>query len=564
MAYDPAWADAIKSIESAGSGGYDAVGPATSSGDRAHGAYQVMGANVGPWTQAALGRSMTPEEFRADPEAQDAVFKHQFGNVAEKYGNPQDAASVWFTGRPRGGSADSASDVLGTTGSSYVDKFNKAMSDGPTAIETAMGRTRSTGSQAMAYADPNANGALNPAPPPGALSEGGTPVDTTNPKWAQILQTLGQTMTEMAPGIAQDPAHAAALEQVAAAGRPKPSTWSTNFDPITGLATQTSSDGKGTRQFKYAEPRNDPNDKVQWGIVGKDKYGQPTYGDVAKAAAAQAANPAATSTPAEADTAVSLTGQPFLEQLAKDKGTGYQTQVQSILEGRTPYPTGMLLKTPFGQQLAQDVTQADPSFETGNAMSRVKTRNEFTTGGVSSPAGQITAGNTALQHAGEMSDALEKFKGNGNDHEGLPFISYAQNKLHNASIAGTAGGSDYNNFMTAKNHFSEEVTKFYAGSAGSEGERKRALANLDEAKSLPELRSAIKEETELMNGKVGALQDRWRTGMGPLVADFPLIQKKSQDAVDRIKQRHEMSPGQTPTTASKPMKTSNGVTWSIN
>lgn len=102
------------------------MGPLTSSGDRAYGKYQVMGANVGPWTKEALGTEMKPEEFVANPQAQDAVFSHKFGQYVEKYGNPQDAASVWFTGKPLAQGAD-RKDILGTTGSAYVDKFNRAM-----------------------------------------------------------------------------------------------------------------------------------------------------------------------------------------------------------------------------------------------------------------------------------------------------------------------------------------------------------------------------------------------------------------------------------------------------
>jgi len=95
------------------------------------------------------------------------------------------------------------------------------------------------------------------------------------------------------------------------------------------------------------------------------------------------------------------------------------------------------------------------------------------------------------------------------------------------------------------------VTKFYAGSAGSEAERARALANLDAAKSLPELRSAIKTEANLMQGKVNALQQRWRKGMGPLVPDFPLIDPTSQDSVNRIMQRDAGQPA-APTSPSVP------------
>lgn len=119
------YAAAIRSIESAGSGGYSALGPWTN-GDRAYGAYQVMGNNIPSWSQDALGKSLTPSQFLSDPAAQDAIFEKQFGKYLSKYGNPQDAASAWFTGGPLKSGAG-ARDVLGTSGSVYVDKFNKAV-----------------------------------------------------------------------------------------------------------------------------------------------------------------------------------------------------------------------------------------------------------------------------------------------------------------------------------------------------------------------------------------------------------------------------------------------------
>lgn len=287
----------------------------------------------------------------------------------------------------------------------------------------------------------------------------------------------------------------------------------------------------------------------KWAIVNKDQYGQPVYGYTPtpeEYKAQQAAKAAAP--PADQGDLTNVHGKDYMDALNK-QNPGYASTVRAIIEGRAPYPTGMLLKTPYGQKLAQDVTQADPSFEAGNATARVKVRNEFTAGGVGSPAGQITAGNTAIQHAGEMSDALERMKADegvlssvGNSN--IPYISKWANEAHNASVQGTAAGAPLNDFMTAKNHFAEEVTKFYAGTAGSEAERTRALANLDAAKSLPELRSAIKTEANLMQGKVNALQDRWRTGMGPLVPDFPLVQPKSQAAIDAIMKRDAASTAQ--------------------
>lgn len=119
---------ALASISRIESGGrYGLLGPITGSGDRAYGRYQVMGANVGPWTLRYLGRAMTPQEFLADPAAQDAVFRGQFGSYLSRYGNPADAASMWFTGRPYS-TGYTRSDTIpgvhqGLTGAQYVARF---------------------------------------------------------------------------------------------------------------------------------------------------------------------------------------------------------------------------------------------------------------------------------------------------------------------------------------------------------------------------------------------------------------------------------------------------------
>jgi len=123
-------AEAIRSIES--SNNYRALGPTIDDpnsmyyGDRAYGAYQVMGKNIGPWTREVLGKEMTPEEFLADRAAQDKVFQAKFGQSFYKHGNLEDAASTWFTGQPLSRGAG-RSDTLGTTGSEYVDRFLKAL-----------------------------------------------------------------------------------------------------------------------------------------------------------------------------------------------------------------------------------------------------------------------------------------------------------------------------------------------------------------------------------------------------------------------------------------------------
>lgn len=121
------YGSAIANIESGGK--YDAQGPIITSGpmagQRALGKYQVMESNVAPWTKAHLGKELTPQEFLASPESQDAVFKGQFGQYASQYG-PNGAARAWFAG-PGGMNDPNRSDQLGTTVSSYADRFDKGI-----------------------------------------------------------------------------------------------------------------------------------------------------------------------------------------------------------------------------------------------------------------------------------------------------------------------------------------------------------------------------------------------------------------------------------------------------
>ena len=107
-------------------GNYAALGPVTKSGDRAYGKYQVMGSNIPSWTQQWYGKSLTPQEFLASKEAQEAVAKGQLGSYLDKYGNPQDAASMWFTGKPASQGAN-LHDQLGTSGSSYVSRATEGL-----------------------------------------------------------------------------------------------------------------------------------------------------------------------------------------------------------------------------------------------------------------------------------------------------------------------------------------------------------------------------------------------------------------------------------------------------
>lgn len=140
------YAAAIRQIES--SGNYSALGPVVKkgsyAGDRAYGAYQVMGKNVGPWTKEVYGRAMTPAEFLADRDAQDRVFAAKFGQSVQKYGNAVDAASVWHSGRPLKQAAAAGATDGYTATKDYAARFSNLV-QGTERISTRAAQGYATG-----------------------------------------------------------------------------------------------------------------------------------------------------------------------------------------------------------------------------------------------------------------------------------------------------------------------------------------------------------------------------------------------------------------------------------
>lgn len=107
---------------------YDALGREVFGRDgrsrgRALGRYQVMPENLQPWLKEAGLPAMSEQEFLRSPSAQDTVFSTIFGRYMKETGSFNDAASMWFSGRPMSKAGD-AKDALGTTVPDYLKATN--------------------------------------------------------------------------------------------------------------------------------------------------------------------------------------------------------------------------------------------------------------------------------------------------------------------------------------------------------------------------------------------------------------------------------------------------------
>ena len=184
-------AASIRHIESKGN--YSALGPVVKkgsyAGDRAYGAYQVMGKNIGPWSKEVLGRSVSKAEFLASSALQDKIFEAKFGQSARKYGNLADAASVWHSGRPlKKAAAAGATDGYMRT-QDYVSTFSDLV-DGRKPISARAAKGYASGVDEHDFATGTA---ATTSPPVTAMEMQAAGVYAGLNKLAELRQMAAQT-----------------------------------------------------------------------------------------------------------------------------------------------------------------------------------------------------------------------------------------------------------------------------------------------------------------------------------------------------------------------------------
>lgn len=98
--------------------------------DGAMGRWQVMPQNLNgkwaDWGKEAIGRTISPEEFMANPQLQDQIAKFKLKQYYEEHG-PAGAASMWYSGKPVPSDKKAAN---GPSPVGYVNDINARMGIG--------------------------------------------------------------------------------------------------------------------------------------------------------------------------------------------------------------------------------------------------------------------------------------------------------------------------------------------------------------------------------------------------------------------------------------------------
>lgn len=562
--------DAIASIESDGSGGYSAIGPKTASGDQAYGKYQVMGANLPQWTQEVLGRPLTPQQFLASPQAQDAVFNAKFGSYLQSTGNPQDAASIWFTGRPLAQGGAAARDVNGMSGSGYSSRFQRALDTGagggpaagpnpnappvqlagpPPAPDTVPaapgaapsgpaievpgyggqftraqaeaaqeGDTRTPGTDEWdAAAARQPGGRLNMTPAPGSTGPSGVPAVGS-----------GATSTPMGQGLRLPHASDAMLMQllntpygeaakVALQQRIKQGELSVQEYAVNNAQGETIG-----YQKAYMAPNGQqiPIGPVDTNKVKGDytseirnfEYEQkhPEFQKFLQTKKGmQAGGPLIGADGQPVDP--SLAGPAVLGQLPPDVAK----HAQAILETREQWPTAFAqARNPELQQALVAAQQADPELDQTKYAARQAMRRDTESGNGRINLANV-ANNTALNHSGALAKAIIQLNNSDTSFVNSLINSAAPNSGFLFGKSSVDKADAVRQFSTERDAVSNELEKSFHG-VGSTSEQavKRQIDNLSSSDPPQVQLGALKAAQELLAGKILVNEDNYRATMG--------------------------------------------------
>ena len=212
----------------------------------------------------------------------------------------------------------------------------------------------------------------------------------------------------------------------------------------------------------------------------------------------------------------SLKGEDFLKSLDPLMAT----QVKAIAEGRQPIPTGFAMRSPYWQNIMSMVSQYDPSYN----VSRQQVYKDFTSG---LSARNITAMNTAIAHMGTMDKLADALKNND-----VQAVNAAVNFTANA-----LGRPEVNNYNLAGQAVSDELMRVFRQVNASQMEAeefRKKFGNAVAARSPEQMKGALKTASELLRGRLDAVNDQWKRGMNK-ETDFPnIISPQSRDTLRKL------------------------------
>lgn len=289
----------------------------------------------------------------------------------------------------------------------------------------------------------------------------------------------------------------------------------------------------GVKQRQFTQIGEDMLGNKKFGFV--DPVQNKVYDMTGNEITAGAAGSSAGMVPTGAD-GMPMHGQELLAHLEKtDPITA--AGVKSILAGDSSVAGRNL------QKLAPVAALVDPTFDATQFPIRLATRKNYTSG---KQFQEIQAINTVAGHLDNLSqsaDALNNFSGLG------PLNMIANQGL--AAWRGMTQDPRIDKFNTDMQAVTSELGKAYQGGHVTESQLHMWQDKVSAAKSPDQLKAVIGEMNDLLNSKRQALEDGYRSSMGPapLPGEFSAESTHAKQVFGRVADwAHGVRPAPTPAT----------------
>lgn len=206
------------------------------------------------------------------------------------------------------------------------------------------------------------------------------------------------------------------------------------------------------------------------------------------------------------------------QQLQAAVPANIKPTVLAVLEGRQSPPGGFALKSPYWQNVMNNVYALDPEWNE----QRAQLRKAYTLGPQSK---EINAINTAMGHVGVLGDAIDALN-NGD----VRILNSIANRLGLET-----GSTPQAVFKTIVHRVGPELSKAYLGAGGSAGERGADEKDFDVNLPPQTLKANVGVTAQLLRSKIGSLENQWDQNAAPGVQSFQerFITKEAQKQLDK-------------------------------
>jgi hypothetical protein len=220
------------------------------------------------------------------------------------------------------------------------------------------------------------------------------------------------------------------------------------------------------------------------------------------------------------------TGDDFIKQLPN---RAFADKVKGIANGDLPYPTGFIMKTPYGQMLTDAVNAYKPGVTAQDYGIKQKSQNNFKSGPASN---EVKAINTAIYHA-------DKLQGYGDQMGGVDtapgYINPTLQGIKNNFPKFAPGFQEAKKGWDATSEtLATEISKALNGGTPHVADKEHWRAIFSAADGPAQRTAAIQAAMGILEGRTHTLADQYRQGNLGAKEPYEFISPENKPIFDRL------------------------------